>query len=306
MEYEVIDVSKHNGKITNTAINDFKGSGITAAILRIGYRGYGSSGTITLDSQFLNNAKIFTENKIMIGCYFLSQAITLTEAKEEANWIITTLKKHNINLTLPIFIDSEWSNNAHNGRADGLNKEDRTNISITFINEIIRAGYKAGIYASTSWFNDKLIDSKLSSYDHWVADYRSSCGYNKAKVGWQFTSNKVFPNINGKFDISIFYKSYKETNKPVSVPNANKTSNKKISSAQKFGKTYSRYYITTGNVNMRYTPNVLTSDNVITVIPKGSLVRCWGYYTPINNTNWYLVVYGKHTGYVSGKYLKKK
>ena len=33
MEYEVIDVSKHNGKITNTAINDFKGSGITAAIL---------------------------------------------------------------------------------------------------------------------------------------------------------------------------------------------------------------------------------------------------------------------------------
>lgn len=306
MEYKVIDVSKHNGTITKTAINDFKGSGINTAILRIGYRGYGSTGTIALDNQFVNNAKIFTENGLTIGCYFLSQAVSLAEAKEEANWVINTLKKNNIKITLPIFIDSEWSNNAHNGRADGLSKEGRTNISITFMNEIKKAGYKTGIYASTSWFKDKLIDSKLSSYDHWVADYRPSCGYTNPKVGWQYTSTQVFPNINGKFDISIFYKSYTESNKPVRVPNANKTSNKKISSAQKFEKIYSRYYVTTGNVNMRYTPNVLTSDNVITVVPKGSLVRCWGYYTPVNNTNWYLVVYGKYTGYISGKYLKKK
>lgn len=305
MEYKVVDFSKHNGKISKALVNDIKGSGIKTAILRIGYRGYGS-GTIVLDEQFVNSAKLFLESGFNIGCYFLSQAISLEEAKEEAKWCVNTIKKNNIKTTLPIFIDSEWSNGNHNGRADGLSKEDRTNISITFMHEIVTLGYKTGIYASTSWFSDKLIDSKLLQYDHWVADYRPTCKYTSPKVGWQYTDKGVFPSSNGKFDISVFYKEYAETSKPASVPSTNKTSAKKISSAQKFERSYSRYYITTGNVNMRYSPNVITADNVVTVVPKGTAVRCWGYYTPTNGTNWYLVVYGKYTGYVSGKYLKKK
>ena len=70
MAYTVLDVSTFNN-ITdyNSAV-----SGLSGVILRVGYRGYGSSGTLCKDGKFNQHYNAFV-GKIPIGVYFLSQAV---------------------------------------------------------------------------------------------------------------------------------------------------------------------------------------------------------------------------------------
>lgn len=68
---------------------------------------------------------------------------------------------------------------------------------------------------------------------------------------------------------------------------------------------YAGAYVTSANLNLRAGSG--TGENIITTIPKGSLVRCYGYYNNEGKNNvWLLVAYGKYTGYVSKKYLRKE
>lgn len=86
------------------------------------------------------------------------------------------------------------------------------------------------------------------------------------------------------------------------------TGNVKVDYAQKFSASLSGTYKTTDNLNMR--SGAGTSKDVLTVIPKGDTVSCYGYYTPVKGVKWYYVSYkdknGKDfIGFVSSKYLNK-
>ena len=48
-----------------------------------------------------------------------------------------------------------------------------------------------------------------------------------------------------------------------------------------------------------------TGKTAITLMPAGSSVQCYGYYTTYNGTRWYYVVYGDKTGFCSSAYLQK-
>ena len=76
-----IDVSKFQGDID---WNKVKNDGVEFAIIRIGYRGYGSAGTIAKDPKFLQNIINATNVGIDCGLYFFTQATTKAEAEEEA------------------------------------------------------------------------------------------------------------------------------------------------------------------------------------------------------------------------------
>lgn len=62
-------------------------------------------------------------------------------------------------------------------------------------------------------------------------------------------------------------------------------------------------YKTTANLNLR--TGAGTGKGTVTTMPTGSEVHNYGYYTDVNGTPWYLVAYGKLTGYCSSKYLKR-
>lgn len=207
---KVIDVSSHNGIIK---WNYVKGN-CDGVIIRAGYRGYGSGKNVT-DVQFANNIKgAISIGLKYIGVYWLSQAVTAKEAEDEVNYITNLLKPYKGNITLPIYIDSEWANDNknskdyHKGRADSLSKEDRTNVSLAFLAAAEKAGYAAGIYANTGWFNDRLDDSKLKRYTHWVAQYASRCTYSGDIGAWQWSSTYKVNGISGNVDVSYFYKTF--------------------------------------------------------------------------------------------------
>jgi GH25 family lysozyme M1 (1,4-beta-N-acetylmuramidase) len=204
-DLKILDVSKYQSKIDYSKAV----TAIDGVIIRLGYRGYSTSGTLAKDTLFDTHMKGFVNAGIKrIGVYFLSQAINEKEAVEEAEFCIKTLTNYKINF--PIYLDSEWSNTAHNGRADSLSKSDRTKISIAFLNKIKSSGYTAGIYASTSWFSDKLDDSQLKNFSHWVADYRTKNGYGTSD-GWQYTETGTINGISAKVDLSHFYKDFSST-----------------------------------------------------------------------------------------------
>ena len=81
-----------------------------------------------------------------------------------------------------------------------------------------------------------------------------------------------------------------------------------LEAAQNFSKELTGIYIVTANtLNIRYGAG--TAKFIMTTIPKGTKVKCYGYYTNAVNTSWLYIQFtyaGKqYTGYASAKYLTK-
>ena len=204
----MIDVSQYNGNITwEKVVAD-------AAILRAGYRGY-SAGVIKQDAKFAENLAGVVRNGIPFGLYFMSQAITESEADAEALFCLELVKGKD--LAYPIFYDSEYSGKAGNtGRADGLSKAQRTAICMRFCETIKAGGRLPGVYASKSWFSDHLIPDQLRSYTIWVAQYNKECTLTVLDWKyWQYSSTGRVPGIDGNVDLSRAKKAQAVVSTPV-------------------------------------------------------------------------------------------
>lgn len=190
-----IDVSKWQAHIDWNAVAT---AGIDFAIIRVGYRG-SATGVLVEDPYFKANISGATKAGIKVGVYFFTQAITEAEAVEEASMAMELVKGYH--LDFPIFIDTEGSG----GRADNLSKTNRTKIVKAFCKTVQNGGYKAGIYASKSWYNDNLYADELSTYFIWVAQYNTECNYTGKYDMWQYTSKGSIPGIDGNVDMNICY-----------------------------------------------------------------------------------------------------
>ncbi len=183
-----------------------KRTGIDFAIIRVGYRGWGS-GRLVTDMFFDNNIKEATKAGIDIGIYFFTQATTEQEAKEEAKYTINLLSKYNVPVKYPIAIDTEKTPPG-NGRGDKILKEQRTKIVQAFCQEIEKSGYKSMIYGNKNWLLNDLEIEKLSKYDIWLADYITTTNYQYPYTIWQYTSGGNVSGIGGVVDMNIGYKRY--------------------------------------------------------------------------------------------------
>ena len=194
-----IDVSKYQGNIDWGAV---AASGINFAIIRVGYRG-SASGALVQDPNFKKNISGATKAGIKVGLYFFTQAVNEAEAVEEASMAMSLASGYKV--TYPIFIDTE---SASNGRANGLSKSARTAVVKAFCQTVRNGGYKAGVYASKSWYANQLNASALNGYCIWVAQYNSSCTYSGKYDMWQYSSKGRVSGIKGNVDMNISYTGY--------------------------------------------------------------------------------------------------
>lgn len=200
-QHLVLDISKYNAiEDYNAAAGDIEG-----VLIRAGYRGYGSSGSIVTDNLFETHYNGFIGKGIPIGVYWFTQAISEAEAIEEANYVYELIKDKDI--SFPVYIDSEYSNNDHNGRADSLSATDRTTYLIAFCERIKELGYRAGVYASDSWFVNQLDWNTLTTKDYsiWVANYSTEPSRVSYYDAWQYTSDGTISGYSGRVDYSYFY-----------------------------------------------------------------------------------------------------
>ena len=196
-----IDVSKYQPNIDWAQV---KASGVDYAIIRVGYRGYGS-GVMVEDPYFKSHISGARAAGLKVGVYFYSQAITVEEAVEEASMAIQLCKDYKLHY--PIYFDTEATGTGV-GRADGLSATQRTAITNAFCQTVRNSGYKAGVYASKSWFYYQLDYSQLSQYDIWLAHYTTSTDFSHRYDMWQYTGSGSCPGISGAVDLNWAYKVY--------------------------------------------------------------------------------------------------
>lgn len=191
----IIDVSAHNG-----IIDWQKARGnIEAAVIRLGYRGY-SKGTLAYDARFKENRAACEQLGIPFSLYFFPCSITDEEAMEEADFIIRECA--GMRFILPVFLDSEIAETKFgSGRADNLNRADRTRFLKIICDRLQAAGIPAGIYASKSWLTYQLDLSQLP-YSIWVAQWADKLTFTGKYVLWQYTSGGTVPGVSGRVDLS--------------------------------------------------------------------------------------------------------
>ena len=201
----ILDLSHYN-KVTDW--NTVK-KAVDGVILRVGYRGYGS-GKIVADRKFKEHAEACNKVGLPFGIYFMSQAINEAEAIEEAVYSVNMAKKYGA--TLPIFIDSEdGDGTAKVVRADGLSRRVRTDVVKAFCMRVYNLGYASGVYASESWFNNRLYYSELTDYFIWVAKYGDNTGVKDTTVRLkecdmhQYTSKGKVNGVKNVVDLSEMY-----------------------------------------------------------------------------------------------------
>lgn len=189
-----IDVSKFQGTIDWNAV---KADGITFAIIRCGYRGYGT-GTLVEDSTYRRNIQGAINAGLKVGVYFYSQAINEAEAVEEASMVLSLVSGYS--LPLGVYYDTEY---VAGGRANSLSASQRTACAVAFCETIRNAGYKAGVYSYASWFYNNLNFANISKYNIWIAQYRDTLSFNYKYNIWQYTGSGRVNGISTAVDMNI-------------------------------------------------------------------------------------------------------
>ncbi len=202
-----IDVSKWQGKIDWDKV---KGSGIDFAIIRIGYRG--EDGVIYRDANADYNIQQATAKGIPVGVYFFSTAVSVAEAKAEADWIKEAVAGYKI--SYPVVYDCEGYNNSAS-RMFSLSGKERTDNAIAFLNAIKTAGYEGMFYGSKNELqnlNSWEIVRIENDFKVWVAQY-SEMTYPQVETPdytgkydmWQYTNRGQVNGIEGNCDLIVSY-----------------------------------------------------------------------------------------------------
>ena len=189
-----IDVSKFQGSIDWNAV---KADGITFAIIRCGYRGYGS-GALVEDSTYRRNIQGAINAGLRVGVYFYSQAINEAEAVEEASMVLSLVSGYS--LPLGVYYDTE---SVGGGRANALSAAERTACAVAFCETIRSAGYSAGVYSYASWFYNALNFANISKYNIWIAQYRDTLSFSYKHNIWQYTGSGSVKGISKPVDMNI-------------------------------------------------------------------------------------------------------
>ena len=208
MELKGIDVSSHNGKIDWKKVKE---AGVQFAILRCHQR-FGAEAT------FEDNYAGCRQNRIPVGAYKYSYALTEAQAKTEAEDVLEALEGKQ--LDLPVFYDLEESTQY----ALGPTRVEK--IAKAFRDAVARKGYRVGIYCNSSWYYG-LLTPALKEYDCWIASVPYEWDDDgtaqprlkpTAGVAWQYSWQGSVPGINGKVDMDLLYKEYVSVSDTVSEP----------------------------------------------------------------------------------------
>lgn len=197
-----IDVSKYQGHIDWDAV---KADGVEYAFIRLGIRGY-ESAKIVMDEYFEQNMEGASAAGVKTGVYFFTQAVTVEEAREEAQFVIDKLADYHVEC--PVVFDVELISSDGKGRADGLTAEERTEITVAFCEMVRAAGYTPMIYGNIVCFAQLLDMARLNDYEKWYAFYDNYMYMPYDVSCWQYTDKGRVKGIPVEVDMNISYKMW--------------------------------------------------------------------------------------------------
>lgn len=176
-----IDISRWQGDFP--LANAVAQEGVQFAVIKCG----GSDKGVYTDKQFTANYNKCKSAGIPVGAYWFSKALTVDEAKRDAEYCYNLLAGKQFEL--PIYIDVE------NKTQLGVGRDKLTSIIDAFLSYLENKGYYVGIYSSESYFKTYMDDNYLQRYAHWVAKWSTNKPSIKCGM-WQFGggTNKIRSN----------------------------------------------------------------------------------------------------------------
>ena len=201
-----IDVSGHKKEIDWNAVAM---DGIDFAIIRAGNRLYGrdSSGAVCEDSWFDKNMQGAIAAGMDVGAYFFSNAITVEEALEEADLLISKLEPYRQYITYPVICDWEYLG-GNQSRAYGVDAKIITQCVAAFCQRVEEAGYQPMFYFNKYCGYVKFDLSKLTQYPFWFAEYTDYDNVPSSRYNfqmWQYSSKGKVAGISSDVDMNLCF-----------------------------------------------------------------------------------------------------
>ena len=193
-----VDVSYYQGKIDWEQV---KASGIEFAMIRLGYRGYGEEGKLMEDKMAYENLEGALDAGLQVGVYFFSQAITVEEAVEEAEFVLQRIKVYDI--TMPVVFD--WEYISEEARTAKMDRRTLTDCYKAFSERIAQAGYTPMAYFNTYQSRQLMYLYELEDYPFWLALYSDRMTFPYRFEMWQYTDSGIVPGIEGEVDLNLYF-----------------------------------------------------------------------------------------------------
>ena len=193
-----VDVSSYQGDIDWNAVRE---AGAEFAIVRVGFRGYGT-GAIVEDSRFLQNVQGAKAAGLEVGVYFYSQALTEAEAEEEA--LFTLERVQALGLTGPVAYDLEFYT-ADEARTDALTGQQATLNAAAFCQVLETAGLRSVVYMNGHWSGAMYDLDALADWPIWYAGYGQPPTLERGVLLWQYTEEGTLPGITGPVDMDLWF-----------------------------------------------------------------------------------------------------
>ena len=201
-DYDVlrgVDVSEHQLDI------DWKqvaASGVDYAYIRVGWRGY-TEGGLFEDAYFERNIQGALDAGLHVGVYMFSQAVTVQEAIEEADFVLERIGKYNV--TLPVVFDWEKIEAAE-ARSHGLTMELRTDCARAFCETVKSAGYVPCVYFNRNLGYYGYDLTRLTDYEFWFSLPESGFpNFYYACDMWQYSFTETVPGLAEPTDMNLWF-----------------------------------------------------------------------------------------------------
>lgn len=172
--YNCVDVSEWNEDID---WEKARADDVEFAFIRCGF---GQDNESQDDKYFHINMEKALAAGVKVGVYFYAYATDADLARGEADHCIRLIDPYKDKISFPVFYDIEES------KIESHLEE----IVPAFIDRMNEAGYNAGVYLTTSWFDDYFRDIDCSYF--WMASWGNDDGEPHTKPQWcdiwQYTS----------------------------------------------------------------------------------------------------------------------
>lgn len=201
---EGIDISSYSGDVDWKKV---KNAGVDFVMVRVGGRGYGSSGDLYADERAVEYIKGAQAAGIKAGGYFFSQATTNAEAVEEADFAHEVLG--GVKLDFPLAYDWEIIKD-DDARTDSVTATQATECAVAFCERVKALGYQPMVYSAPREFYFKYDMTRLADYGIWLVEYANEPTFYYAFSMWQYSESGYVDGIDTAVDLNICFTSVAE------------------------------------------------------------------------------------------------
>ncbi|MHC9444210.1 GH25 family lysozyme [Lactiplantibacillus plantarum] len=267
---DMVDVSNNNGYMSTAEYTSMRNEfGVKAVTVKI------SEGGTYKDPDAASNIANVQAAGLYINGYHFARYATKAQAIVEADFAGRTAKAAGLPIGAVLATDVEAEEQNYQSKATN----DRNNAA--FMKEIQKFGYRADIYTSGSWANNKMT---IKGKTGWVAGYpyvMSGQKWYTNNNAWQWSGSAHFRISYGGFDVSQLYTDYytagqKSTVKPTNkdaVKANNQGANKNIYKPATSAKWVKESKVYTLKTAVKLRTGASTSSNAIAILPAGTTVK---------------------------------